>query len=281
MICNHSFISLPVRIMMTILLLALLITAGSAKAADVTLAWDPNPESSLSGYKVYSGSASRSYSGTVDVGNWTSCIMSGLEAGKTYYFAARAYDATGVESDYSNEIAYAVPAASAACSFSVSPASGSFSSSGGSGTVAVTAGSTCSWTAAGSASWLTVTAGSSGTGPGSVSYAIVANTGSASRTATLTIGGQAFAVTQAGYAGSFTITASAGTGGTISPAGTSTVSAGGSKTFTMTSGSGYAVSSVQINGVNVGAVSSYTFSNVAGNHTIRVLFKKKSFWSRH
>jgi hypothetical protein len=245
------------------------------KAADITLAWDANAEPDLSGYKVYSGTASRSYSGSVDVGNWTSCVMGGLEPGKTYYFAAKAYNATGSESDYSMEVAYNVPAA---CSFSLSPASQSYAASGGTGSVSVTAASTCSWTAASSASWLTVTAGASGTGPGSVSFTIAANTNSSSRTASLTIGGQVFTVTQAAYAGSFSITSSAGSGGTISPAGTSTVTSGGSKTYKITPKYGYGISSVQVDGVSVGAVSSYTFSAVKANHTIKALFKRKYAW---
>jgi hypothetical protein len=264
--------------MMVGLLLALLITCAPAKAADVTLAWDANSDSTLAGYKVYSGSSSRSYSGTVDVGNWTNCVMSGLEAGKTYYFAAKAYDKTGIESDYSNEVAYTVPSV---CSFSVSPVSQSYAASGGAGTVAVTAGSTCSWSAVASDTWLTVTAGPSGTGPGTVSYLVAANTGSASRTATLSAGGQTVTVSQSGYtAAAYSITASTGSGGSISPAGTATVSSGASKAYTITPASGYSVSYVQVDGLNVGAVSAYTFSNVKANHSIRAVFRKSSWWSR-
>jgi len=199
--------------------------------------------------------------------------MGGLEPGRTYYFAAKAYNAAGSESDYSAEVVYSVPAA---CSFSLSPGSQSYGPEGGTGSVSLSTASTCSWTAVSGASWLTVTAGASGTGPGSVSFAVAANTASASRTATLTVGGQAFTVSQSGYTGSFTISASAGPGGTISPSGTSTVTCGGSKTYTITPKIGYAISSVQVDGAGVGAVSAYTFSAVSANHTIKALFKKKS-----
>ena len=275
MIGKNSYLPLPVRLIIISLFAALLISGVPAKAAEITLAWDSNTEPNLSGYKVYSGTASRSYSGSVDVGNWTSCVMSGLEPGRTYYFAAKAYNATGAESDYSSEVVYSAPAA---CSFSLSPASQSYSSSGGAGSVSVSAGSTCSWTAVSGASWLTVTAGSSGAGPGTVSFAVAANTGSSSRTATLTIGGQAFTVTQAGYVGSFTISASAGSGGSISPSGTSTVASGASKTYTISPKYGYGISSVQVDGVSVGAVSTYTFSTVKANHSIKALFKRKYSW---
>jgi len=71
---------------------------------------------------------------------------------------------------------------------------------------------------------------------------------------------------------SYTITGSAGTGGSISPSGSTTVTGGGSQTYTITPSSGYLISDVQVDGVSVGAVSSYTFSNVAANHTITAAF---------
>jgi len=76
----------------------------SAYAAEVTLAWDANPEPDIAGYKIFYGLQSKSYSNTVDVGNYTSCVISGLSDGQTYYFAAKAYNAAGYESDYSNEV---------------------------------------------------------------------------------------------------------------------------------------------------------------------------------
>lgn len=273
MIGRNACLPLPVRLIIILVFAAILLSGMPARAAEITLAWDPNVEPDLSGYKVYSGTASRNYSGTVDVGNWTSCVMGGLEPGRTYYFAAKAYNAAGSESDYSAEVVYSVPAA---CSFSLSPGSQSYGPEGGTGSVSLSTASTCSWTAVSGASWLTVTAGASGTGPGSVSFAVAANTASASRTATLSIGGQVFTVSQSGCTGAFTISASAGPGGTISPAGTSTVTGGGSKTYTITPKIGYAIWSVQVDGAGVGAVSAYTFSAVNANHTIKALFKKKS-----
>ena len=69
-----------------------------------------------------------------------------------------------------------------------------------------------------------------------------------------------------------TITATAGTGGSISPNGAVTVNNGENKTFTITPASGYAISDVKVDGASVGAVSSYTFSNVTANHTIHASF---------
>lgn len=70
----------------------------------------------------------------------------------------------------------------------------------------------------------------------------------------------------------FKITASAGTGGKISPAGTSTVSYGDDKTFTMIPNDGYKVEAVVVDGVNKGAFTSYTFEDVKKAHTISVSF---------
>jgi hypothetical protein len=71
---------------------------------------------------------------------------------------------------------------------------------------------------------------------------------------------------------SYSISASAGTGGSISPAGTATVASGGTQTYAITPATGYQVSAVTVDGVLIGAVSSYTFSNVTANHTIAVSF---------
>ncbi|MDR2146197.1 MAG: Ig-like domain-containing protein, partial [Tannerella sp.] len=71
---------------------------------------------------------------------------------------------------------------------------------------------------------------------------------------------------------SYSITASAGSGGSISPNGTASVNCGDSKTYTITPNSGYHVSQVLVDGSNAGAISSYTFSNVTANHTISVSF---------
>jgi hypothetical protein len=72
--------------------------------------------------------------------------------------------------------------------------------------------------------------------------------------------------------GSYTITASAGSGGSIAPSGTVTVAAGASQSFTISAAAGYGISDVRVDGVSVGRVSSYNFPNVSGNHTIQASF---------
>jgi len=73
----------------------------------------------------------------------------------------------------------------------------------------------------------------------------------------------------------YTITPSAGIGGTILPSGTITVNYGDSKPFMITPSTGYKISDVKVDGVSVGIVSSYTFSNIIANHTIGAIFKKE------
>ncbi len=72
----------------------------------------------------------------------------------------------------------------------------------------------------------------------------------------------------------YTITASAGDGGSISPSGSVSVREGLDKTFTITPGSGYHISDVLVDGTSVGAVSSYTFEDVQSKHTIEAVFSK-------
>lgn len=84
------------------------------------------------------------------------------------------------------------------CTFAIAPSSQDIGKAGGSGTVAVTTNAGCTWTASSNAPWITVTAGASGSGPGSVQFGAAANTTGAARRGTITIAGQVFTVNQAG-----------------------------------------------------------------------------------
>ena len=79
--------------------------------------------------------------------------------------------------------------------------------------------------------------------------------------------------------GEFTITASAGEGGSISDEGSTTVTEGDSKTYTITPDEGYAVADVKVNGVSVGAVNTYTFENVSADATIEAEFAFSNYTS--
>ena len=78
------------------------------------------------------------------------------------------------------------------------------------------------------------------------------------------------------YSPCYTIKASAGANGMISPAGWCSVVENGSQTFTFTPDKGYTVAKVLVDGKSVGAVKSYTFKNVTKDHTIEVIFMKSN-----
>jgi uncharacterized protein (TIGR03437 family) len=117
----------------------------------------------------------------------------------------------------------------ATCTYSLSPSSASPGATQATGSITVTAGTGCAWTATSNAtSWITITAGASGSGNGTVSYTVAANTGTTSRTGTITVGGQTFTVNQAAAAAcSYSMTPSTNTMG----------AQGGSGSFVVTTGS--------------------------------------------
>lgn len=84
------------------------------------------------------------------------------------------------------------------CAYGISPATQSFTASAGAGVVNVTAPSGCGWTATvnGGAGWINITSGGLGGGNGTVNYTVAANSGTAPRSATLTVAGQTYTVTQ-------------------------------------------------------------------------------------
>ena len=85
-------------------------TSAAYAASTITVAWDKNAEADVIGYKFHYGTVSKNYQYTVDVKNNTSCSISGLAEGTRYYFAATAYNDKNVESSYSEELAYTIPA---------------------------------------------------------------------------------------------------------------------------------------------------------------------------
>jgi len=70
----------------------------------------------------------------------------------------------------------------------------------------------------------------------------------------------------------YNITASRGSGGSITDEGVTTVAEGASKTYMMDPDDGYEISDVMVDGVSVGAVESFAFTNVKADHTIYVDF---------
>ncbi|MBF0549359.1 MAG: BACON domain-containing protein [Deltaproteobacteria bacterium] len=92
---------------------------------------------------------------------------------------------------------FTVTQSGSSCDFSISPSNQSFSIAGGTGSVNVTTASGCTWTAVSNDTWVTISSGPGGNGPGTVKYSVASNSGAA-RTGTMTIAGQTFTVAQQG-----------------------------------------------------------------------------------
>ncbi len=75
----------------------------------------------------------------------------------------------------------------------------------------------------------------------------------------------------------YTINASAGNGGSITPAGVINAMHGGNQTFTIAPATGYHIANVYVDGASVGAVSTYTFSTIDANHTIFAQFAANEY----
>jgi hypothetical protein len=88
----------------------------------VTVGWSASTDPNVAGYSLYYGGASGDYTNMTSCGSATEATISGLIPGATYYFAVTSYSFAGVESGFSGEVVYTVPAPTAGLQFSVTPA---------------------------------------------------------------------------------------------------------------------------------------------------------------
>jgi Divergent InlB B-repeat domain len=237
-------------------------------SAQVTLSWDSpstntdgTPLTDLSGYKVYYGTTTRSYTQTIDVGNTNTYTVSNLSDG-TYYFAVTASNMSGNESVYSNEVNKTIQ--STPQIYTINASAGTGGSISPSGSVIVNQSANQNFTIT--------------PDPGYIIADVKVDSASVGKVASYTFSNVTAAHTiQASFSStlSYTITASAGTGGSISPAGSVSIKQGASKTFTVAPRIGYRITDVRVDNISVGSVSSYTFSNVTAAHTIRASFSRK------
>jgi len=70
------------------------------------MTWNPSPDPSVTGYNIYYGTASHDYTSMIPVGNVAGTVIDNLSENTTYFFAAKAHDAAGNESEFSNEATY-------------------------------------------------------------------------------------------------------------------------------------------------------------------------------
>jgi all-beta uncharacterized protein/BACON domain-containing protein len=160
-----------------------------------------------------------------------------------------------------------VTEAGASCSYSVSPTSVTIGAVGGTGTpIGVTASSGCAWTAASNVNWITLVAGQTGTGSGTVTYTVLANTGAA-RNGTLTVAGQSVTVSQSSgctFIISPTSQAFANQGGTGGPV---TVTTQSGCAWTATSNASWITITSGASGTGSGSVSFTVTANDGGART--------------
>jgi len=91
-------------IVISLILSLTLLFSSIESVAQIKLAWDPNTEPDVAGYRVYYGTASRNYGAPINVGNATTYTLNGLSPAVVYYIAVTAYNTANYESAYSNEV---------------------------------------------------------------------------------------------------------------------------------------------------------------------------------
>jgi len=82
----------------------------SGRAASLNFGWVPSPSACTLGYRVYYGTTNGVYSESIDSGINTNVAITDLQPGHTYYFAVVAYNEDDMESPFSNQIIYSIPA---------------------------------------------------------------------------------------------------------------------------------------------------------------------------
>lgn len=240
--------------------LALLVSSScGASAVQAVLAWNASGDSCVVGYKVYVGTQSGDYQTSIDAGNSTSYTVTGLSDSQTCYFAVTAYS-NSVESAFSQELVCNFLTAETASNGQITPG----------GTIGVSSGGSQTYTIVPDSGYQIGTVLVDGRQVSPTSTYTFSNVSGchtiAATFAPVTISGTGS--TTSSYSISSTFQGS----GSISPAGTISVSSGSSSQFGITPDTGFQISDVVVDGKSVGAVSSYIFTNVSANHSIRASF---------
>src|SRR5262245_2255826 len=179
------------------------LTAVPVSSSQINLSWNASADSGgsgLAGYRIYYNDV------YIDTTVATSYSSGGLAPATSYCYTVTAYDNAGNTSAQSAPACATTP--QAACTYALSSSSASVSAARSTGRVNVTASGGCSWIASSSVGWITITAGSSGSGNGTVSYSVAANTITSARSGTLTVAGRTFTVMQAGAPCSYALSSS-------------------------------------------------------------------------
>lgn len=256
----------------------LLIFASGASAASVTLAWDQPDSSAVQGYHIYygpsdEGSAYRDAPKvTLDSADQTQCAIEDLEPGVEYLFAATSHDGNGNQSDFSEEIAYEVPASESSHDVEL-VVSGS---EGGrilhpdgecrSGCIiAFDSGSSVDFTFEPDTGYTV-----SDVAVDDASIGAVSNY-------TLNDISEDHSITAGFGRIHYTVSAGAGAGGSIDPSGDMTVEHGDSVGFVVSASEGYSISDVTINGESQGPVSEFTIHDISADQHVTASFSERSY----
>lgn len=90
--------------MRIIIIVTLLLAGAPAFGGEIKIAWQPNTEPDLAGYYVYYGAKDRPLGARINVGRQTQYTIQNLPAGETYKIAVTAFDQTGNESPFSQQM---------------------------------------------------------------------------------------------------------------------------------------------------------------------------------
>ena len=235
------------------LTLALVLLTTQAYSAQATVAWTPGT-GLIAGYNVYYGMSTGQYTNSLDAGNNLSCTLQNL-SNSTYYIAAADYDSKHNESSLSPELVVQPLTASAATGGTITPSGTFFVMQGANQTFTITPNVNCHIA--------DVQVDGQSVGPVS-SFTVTGVSAPHSITATFAVNPNCF-----------TITASAGANGSISPPGQVVVVLGTTMAFKITPAVSYKISRVTVDGRPRGTVSRYIFKHVRCNHTIAASFAPK------
>jgi hypothetical protein len=163
------------------------------------------------------------------------------------------------------------------CALSISPASQSIAATGGNGIpIAVTTATGCTWSATTGDDWITITAGASGNGTGTVNFTVAADSGPA-RTGTITIAGQTFTVSQANGC-SYTINPASQSIGAAGGAGSAvTVSTAGGCAWSATTATSWITIASGASGTGNGAVNFTAAANSGATRTGTITIAGQTF----
>lgn len=241
------------------IILILTMIASLAHSAEVAIQWKSVPEAD--GYNVYYGSESGTYGAPDKIPNQSQTTHKLTLDPGIYYFAITAFNEFG-ESPFSAEVTAEIPEPAGVSTYTITASAGANGSISPSGAVSVNAGTDQNFTISPSGGYEVLDVLVDGASVGAVTTCSFRGV-DADHTIEAVF-------TRADV--TYSITATAGANGRMSPSGVVSVSQGANQSFTFSPNSGYEVFDVRVDGVSVGASSYYSFSSVNANHLIEVSF---------